>query len=110
MIPSAAYLAGLLKRLPTRLAALPPEAGSPIGHLMLGLDEAWGLHEYVRGNVERKGRHRAVATRNQQRLRTLVFIAMVETFERFIKELLGRNPAQLGFLAGPIISAGNRLR
>ncbi len=87
MIPPVKYFAGLLKNLPSRLVSLPAQASSPLSHLRLGLDEAWGLHEYVRWNVERKGRHKAVAERNQHRLRTLVFISMVEAFERFIKEL-----------------------
>jgi hypothetical protein len=87
VIPPVKYFAERLKRLPTQLDALPSQASSPLSHLMLGLDEAWGLHEYVRGNVERKGRHKAVAERNQKRLRTLVFISLVEAFERFIKEI-----------------------
>jgi hypothetical protein len=87
VLPSIKYFADRLKRLPTQLDPLPAQASLPLPHLMLGLDEAWGLHEYVRGNVERKGRHKAVAERNQRRLRTLVFISMVEAFERFIKEL-----------------------
>lgn len=89
MLPAIPYLATLLRKLPASLEAFPTEADSPIAHANLGLEEAWGLHEYVRANVERKGRHKAVAARNLQRLRSLVFISMVETFERFAKESAG---------------------
>lgn len=87
MLPDVEYFAARIKSLPGRLGPLPSAASRPIAHFELGLSDAWALNEYVRRNVERKGRHRRAAEVNQQRLRTLIFIAMVETFERFVKEV-----------------------
>lgn len=73
-----------ISRIPEHLEDLPHESSSPIKHYKRGANDSWNLLRYVERTA---GGYAAPRQRHLSRLRSLVVLSLVETFERFVKEL-----------------------
>ena len=80
-------LAQLVAAIPQHTDALPPESARPIEHYRRGANDAWNLWQYVARNVQRANIYRTAYERHATRLRSMVLLSAIESFERFIKEL-----------------------
>ncbi len=66
---------------------LPDEAKAPILHYRQTVAEIWGALAYVERAISQRGRYQAVADRHLGRVYGMALVNVVETFERFLKEL-----------------------
>jgi hypothetical protein len=68
---------------------MPAEAGAPLAHLMRSSNDLWTTLRYVERKVEdsRESAYESVWRRHSSRLHGLIFIGLVEAFERFLKEV-----------------------
>lgn len=80
-------LAQLVAAIPQHTEALPPESARPIEHYRRGANDAWNLWQYFARNVQRANIYRTAYERHAARLRSMVLLSVIESFERFIKEL-----------------------
>jgi hypothetical protein len=80
-------LANWIARIPEHVGEMPAESASPIEHYTRGANDAWNLLKYFDRTAKRTTVYRAPYERHLVRLRSLVLLALVETFERFLKEL-----------------------
>jgi hypothetical protein len=91
-------LADWIARIPEHVAELPPESASPIEHYTRGANDSWNLLRYFERTAERARVYKGPYERHLARLRSMVLLALVETFERFLKELAATCVAQVGTL------------
>lgn len=87
MPPTSPSLAQLVAAIPQHTEALPPESTRPIEHYRRGANDAWNLWQYFARNVQRANIYRTAYERHAGRLRSMVLLNIIESFERFIKEL-----------------------
>jgi hypothetical protein len=66
---------------------LPAEAGTPIGHYKRSSFDLWNLLKYVKGSFDQRSHQPAVARRHMGRLNGMLLVSLVETFERYLKEV-----------------------
>lgn len=67
----------------------PHEASrSPLEHYRRGANDAWNLLLYFERSTEQAGTYPRVAERHARRLSAMLVVALVESFERFAKELV----------------------
>jgi hypothetical protein len=66
---------------------LPDEAKAPILHYRQTVADIWGALAYVERAIDQGGRYQAVADRHLGRVYGMALVNVVETFERFLKEL-----------------------
>jgi hypothetical protein len=87
-----------IARIPEHVAELPPESASPIEHYKRGANDSWNLLKYFEAKAEQAGGSKGPYERHLVRLRSMVLLALVETFERFLKELAATCVDQAGKL------------
>jgi hypothetical protein len=66
---------------------LSPESQSPITHYRLAVLTNFGLIDYVEYHISKSSYYPATKAKDTAHLRRLVLANLIETFERFIKEL-----------------------
>jgi len=66
---------------------LPDEAKAPILHYRQTVADIWGALAYVERAIGARDRYQAVADRHLGRVYGMALVNVVETFERFLKEL-----------------------
>jgi hypothetical protein len=66
---------------------LPAEASAPLSHYRRTGTDIWNSLAYVERNFSQLNLYQAVATRHLGRLYVMALVNLVETFERFLKEL-----------------------
>lgn len=76
-----------IARIPQHGQALPQESDSPIEHYRRGSLDALSLVQYFHRNMGRVNVYRVPYERHSARLHAMVLLTLVETFERFLKEL-----------------------
>ena len=76
-----------LKRIPTHSVELGQEAATPASHYSRSANDAWSLLRYVERNLAKVNVYDSVYEPHMRRLSTMVMLALVETFERFLKEV-----------------------
>lgn len=77
----------LVANIPQHVEPLPPESASPIEHYRRGANDAWNLVLYFHKNMGRVNVYPLPFERHARRLHAMVLLTLVETFERFLKEL-----------------------
>lgn len=82
-----ANLDQLLARIPQHSTPLLPSAERPIEHYQRGASDARSLLLYFERNVPRKKIHLEKFERHATTLRNMVLIGLVESFERYVKEV-----------------------
>ena len=85
--PTLPSLAQLVAAIPQHTDALPPESARPIEHYRRGANDAWNIWQYFSRNVQRANIYRTAYERHAVRLRSMLLLSVVESFERFIKEV-----------------------
>lgn len=91
-------LAKFIARIPDHVAELPPESASPIEHYKRGANDSWNLLKYFEAKAEQAGGYKGPYERHVAGLRSLILLALVEAFERFVKELAATCVDQAGRL------------
>lgn len=81
-------IAGLIAKIPQHASDLPEASRSPLEHYRRGANDAWNLLLYFERNVEQAGAYPAVAEKHARRLSATLLVTIVESFERFAKELI----------------------
>lgn len=76
-----------ISRIPEHVVDLPPESSSPLEHYWRGANDAWNLLGYFERTAKRAKVYTGPYEKHLARLRSLVLLALVESFERFVKEL-----------------------
>lgn len=76
----------LIGRIPQHSAPLPPESSSPILHYRLGANDAWNLLKYFERKTKHAGGYERPLELHTRNLRNMVLLALVEAFERYLKE------------------------
>lgn len=76
-----------LKRIPTHSERLRQESETPISHYRRAANDAWNLLVYVQRKLSTTKVHDAAFEPHMRRLTTMVMLAIIETFERFLKEV-----------------------
>jgi hypothetical protein len=66
---------------------LPRAAATPRGHFVKSMSAVWNLLNYIEDKVESQPHVPAVYRRHMRLLHAMIFINLVEVFERFLKEL-----------------------
>lgn len=67
---------------------LPPEAGTPLSHYRRSGTDLWNMLEYVRRAFDQLGSLKpAVVQQHLARLHGMVLVNLIETFERYLKEV-----------------------
>jgi hypothetical protein len=66
---------------------LPPESARPIEHYRRGANDAWNLWQYFARNVQRASIYQTAYERHATRLRSMVLLGIIESFERYLKEV-----------------------
>lgn len=66
---------------------LPEEAKVPILHYQRTVADVWGTLSYVERAIGQRERYQAVVDRHLARVYAMVLVNLVETFERFLKEI-----------------------
>jgi hypothetical protein len=87
MPPSAAEFAKRIKGILRRVRPLPDEAKAPILHYRRTVADIWGAFGYVERAIGERERYQAVVDRHLGRLYGMALVNLVETFERFLKEV-----------------------
>jgi hypothetical protein len=77
----------LIAKIPQHATPLPPSAERPIEHYQRGASDARSLLLYFERNVRRTKVHPAKFERHATTLRNMVLIGLVESFERYVKEV-----------------------
>ena len=75
-----------LPRIPTKVAPLPTVSTIPILHYKRSANDSWNLLLYVERHLGAANVYPAPYTRHMNSLRVMVFLSLVEAFERFLKE------------------------
>jgi hypothetical protein len=87
MARSPADFARRIKRILQRVQPLPEEARAPILHYRRTVTDIWGALGYVERAIGERDRYQAVVDRHLGRLYGMALVNLVETFERFLKEV-----------------------
>src|SRR5262249_35726858 len=66
---------------------LPPEAGTPFSHFDRSINDVWNLLLYFERKLRRLPRRPAVLRAHMARLHGMILVSMIETFERYLKEV-----------------------
>ena len=66
---------------------LGPESQSPIGHYRRAVTTNFGLIDYIENHISEGSYYPAIKAKHMGHLRRLVLANLIQTFERFIKEL-----------------------
>jgi hypothetical protein len=82
-----ANLDQLIAKIPQHTTPLPPSAERPIEHYQRGASDARSLLLYFERNVPRTKIHPAKFERHATTLRNMVLIGLIESFERYLKEV-----------------------
>jgi hypothetical protein len=91
-------LAHWISRIPDHVTEMPQESASPIEHYTRGANDSRNMLRYVERATERIRVYKGPYERHLARLRSLVLLALIETFERFLKELAATCVDQVGKL------------
>jgi hypothetical protein len=91
-------LAHWISRIPDHVTEMPQESASPIEHYTRGANDSWNMLRHVERMAERTRVKKGPYERHLARLRSLVLLALIETFERFLKELAATCVDQVGKL------------
>jgi hypothetical protein len=76
-----------LKDILRHVQPLPAEASAPLSHYQRTTTDAWNSVKYVERAFNQAKRSWAVAERHLGRLNAMVLVNLIETFERFLKEV-----------------------
>lgn len=87
-----------ISRIPEHVAEMPPESASPIEHYRRGVNDSWNLLGYFERKAQQAGVYEGPFARHVAGLRSLILLALVEAFERFVKELAATCVDQVGKL------------
>jgi hypothetical protein len=66
---------------------LPPEAGTPFAHFERSIKDIWNLLIYFERNFKRLSVQPAALSTPMTRLHAMILVNLVETFERYLKEV-----------------------
>jgi hypothetical protein len=80
-------LARKVKDILRHVEALPPEAATPLSHYKRSSADHWNLLRYLDSKVTSQAHYPAVFDRHKLLLHCMVLVGLVETFERFVKEV-----------------------
>ena len=75
-----------IKAIVGHTSPMPEEAAAPLPHYERTASDAWNLLVYVERNLKRTTVYQRPYDRHFHRLSSMALVAMVEAFERFIKE------------------------
>jgi hypothetical protein len=87
MPPSPADYGKRIKGILRRVQPLPDAAKAPILHYRRTVADIWGAFGYVERAIGERERYQAVVDRHLGRLYGMALVNLVETFERFLKEV-----------------------
>jgi hypothetical protein len=82
-------LARKIKDILRHTQPLPDEAKAPILHYRQTVADIWGALAYVERAIGQRDRYQAVIDRHLGRIYAMALVTVVETFERFLKEVAG---------------------
>src|SRR5438552_2392106 len=82
-------LARKIKDILKHVQPLPDEAKAPILHYRRTVADIWGALGYVERAIGQGGRYQIVVDRHLGRVYAMALVNLVETFERFLKEVAG---------------------
>lgn len=85
--PIIANLERLIADIAQHTEDLPAESASPIAHYRRGANDASNLVTYFHRNMDRTNVYKVPLARHAKRLHAMALLTLVETFERFLKEL-----------------------
>jgi hypothetical protein len=80
-------LARKIKDILKHVQPLPEEAKAPIVHYRRTVADVWGALGYVERAIGQRDRYQAVMERHLGRVYGMALVNLVETFERFLKEV-----------------------
>ncbi len=69
------------------LGRMPPEADAPIDHYVLASNSSVNMRRYIMQKLESTGHYPAVRDRHFVSLNNMVLVNLIQSFERFIKDL-----------------------
>ncbi len=69
------------------LGDMPPEADAPIDHYILASNSSVNMRRYIMQKLESTGHYPAVRDRHFVTLNNMVLVNLIQSFERFIKDL-----------------------
>jgi hypothetical protein len=87
MSPSPDDFAKRIKSILQSVQLLPDEAKAPILHYRRTVTDIWGALDYVGRIIAEKKRYQNVVDRHLGRLYGMALVNLIETFERFLKEV-----------------------
>jgi hypothetical protein len=87
MPPSSDNFARRIKGILQSVQLLPDEAKAPILHYQRTVADIWGALGYVGRLIAERERYQGVVVRHLGRLYAMALVNLVETFERFLKEV-----------------------
>ena len=80
-------LAQEIREMIAHVASLPPEAGAPLAHYDRSIRDIWNLLRYFERNFKRLSLQPAALRTHMTRLHGMILVNLVETFERYLKEV-----------------------
>jgi hypothetical protein len=80
-------LAQKIRDMIPHVAPLPPEAGTPFVHYERSIKDIWSLLLYFERNFKRLSVQPAALRTHMARLHGMIFVNLVESFERYLKEV-----------------------
>src|SRR5437870_9856742 len=80
-------LAQKIRNMIPHVAPLPPEAGTPFAHYERSIKDIWNLLRYFERNLKRVSVQPAALRTHMTRLHAMILVNLVETFERYLKEV-----------------------
>ncbi len=87
MSPSSNDFDQRIKGILQSVQLLPDEAKAPILHYRRTVDDIWGALDYVKRLIAERERYQVVVDRHLGRLHGMALVNLIETFERFLKEM-----------------------
>src|SRR6266852_3157243 len=66
---------------------LPAEAGAPLSHYTRSITDLWAMLLYVKRNFDQLSLQPAALRRHMGRLHGMILVNLIETFERYLKEV-----------------------
>src|SRR5436189_5288692 len=80
-------LAQKIREMIAHVDPLPPEAGAPLTHYERSILDIWNLLSYFESNLSRLPLRPAALRAHMARLHGMILVNLVETFERYLKEV-----------------------
>ena len=80
-------LAQKIREMIAHVDPLPPEAETPFSHFDRSINDIWNLLLYFEHKLRRLPRRPAVLRAHMARLQGMILVNMIETFERYLKEV-----------------------